>query len=248
VSGFYSWQGSLYPSGAPGVCYRAFIDVTTDQNESQGAGSALKCVPDRADRDPEQNHGWTICPIILDLDGDGFVTSGAEAPVSFFDTDYDGVREASGWLASASHDAFLWMDVNDNGSVDPGELFGSTMLMPNGVRAKNGFEVLKLYDRSEYGGNGDGVIDHHDQIWNALRLWIDANHDGLSDAHEISPIGKYQVTALELYDVPMHETDAAGNMMMLVSEYRRRIVGDGTKQIEVERQLADIAFKPATAP
>jgi len=201
-----------------------------------------------ASRDPQQDHGWTICPIILDLDGDGFVTSGAESPVSFFDTDYDGVREPSGWTAAGANDAFLWMDVNDNGSVDPGELFGSTMLMPNGVRAKNGFEVLTMYDQPAYGGNNDGVIDRHDAIWDRLKLWIDSDHDGVSNAHEISPVGKYQITALELYAEHLHTTDPAGNMMMLASEYRRRIVGGGTQQTEVERPLADIAFKPAQWP
>lgn len=206
----------------------------------------MACVP--SGRDPEQSHGWTICPIILDLDGDGFVASGAESPVSFFDTDYDGAREPSGWTAAGANDAFLWMDVNDNGSVDPGELFGSTMLMPNGVRAKNGFEVLTMYDQPAYGGNNDGVIDRHDAIWDRLKLWVDSDHDGVSNAHEISPVGKDQITALELYAEHLHTTDAAGNMMMLASEYRRRIVGGGTQQTEVERPLADIAFKPANWP
>src|SRR6185436_18010865 len=47
---------------------------------------------------PPEQHGYEICPIILDLDGDGFETTGPESPVAFFDTNYDGIRELSGWI------------------------------------------------------------------------------------------------------------------------------------------------------
>jgi len=193
---------------------------------------------------PPTPHGYEICPIILDLDGDGFATSGAEAAVSFFDTNYDGVREPSGWIAAGANDAFLWMDVNGNGEVDPGELFGSTMLLPDGTRAKNGFEALAMYDRPENGGQEDGVIDRHDAIWEHLLLWIDRDHDGRSNPHEIEPVGKEQILSLSLNPTHTHQIDSHGNALMLLKTYRRRIVGEGSRTQEVERALADIAFIP----
>jgi hypothetical protein len=218
--------------------------VTTDGGHSQGAGSQQECTPGpAADKDPYEGHGVEICPLILDLDGDGILTSGTDSPVRFFDIDYDGVREPSAWTAAGANDAFLWMDVNGSGSVDPGELFGSTMLMANGERAKNGFQALAFYDLPQYGGNGDGEIDRHDEIWERLRLWFDRNHDGLSDAHEIAPLGKYQIEALDLETTHVHSTDAAGNMVMITGYYDRRLVGQGAKPTVVERQLTDIAFR-----
>ena len=42
--------------------------------------------------------------------------------------------------------------------------------------------VYQIYPRSFCDSNGDGVIDAHDTVFNQLRVWIDANHDGVTDA------------------------------------------------------------------
>src|SRR4029079_7828347 len=104
-----------------------------------------------------------------------------------------------------------------------------------------GFEVLAMYDQPQNGGNGDGEIDRRDAIWERLRLWVDANHDGGSSAHEIAPLGKYQILSLDLDTTRVHSTDAAGNMVMITGYYERRLVGQ-TGHAEVERALTDIAF------
>lgn len=103
-------------------------------------------------------------PIILDLDGDGVIgTLGLGAGV-YFDHAADGFAERTGWVAPG--DGLLVWDRNANGIIDSGrELFGSETLLPNGLKAVNGFEVLKTLD-----ANDDGVIDVNDPVYAQLRV------------------------------------------------------------------------------
>lgn len=179
-----------------------------------------------------------LCPLILDLNGDGIATSGLIDPVYFWDFNADGVADPSGWLARDTDDAFLWIDLNDDHQTEQDELFGSAMLKPDGSPFANGFQALAQYDSPSLGGNADGAIDANDGVWDDLRLWIDRNHDGASQAAEISPLPRERVVHLGLQRVHDHSVDPAGNSLMLLGNYTYRTQGNDT----VDRLLADIAF------
>ncbi len=94
----------------------------------------------------------TASPIILDLDGDGIETYGAEGQV-LFDHDGDGDKHGSGWVKS--DDGLLVLDRNGNGTIDSGrELFGENTLSADGSEAKDGFEAMQDAD-----SNADGKLD-----------------------------------------------------------------------------------------
>lgn len=179
-----------------------------------------------------------LCPLVLDLRGDGFATTGMSDPVYFWDMDGDGTAEPSGWSAGGSDDAFLWLDLNDDHFVRPDELFGSAMLQNDGTTYRNGFQALATYDTAAYGGNDDGVIDETDAVWGDLRLWIDINHDAVSQPTEISPLPRHRIVRLGLDRAHDHAVDAAGNSLMLRGTYARRLHGQETE----ERALVDISF------
>jgi len=188
----------------------------TTPTEQNGGGGSI---------DPNQNNctGPDACsPLVLDLAGDGIATSGSDDPVSF-DLTGDGVPETITWLARGSDDAFLWIDIDNDHRVDNGrELFGVGTLLPSGETAGDGFVALQAYDRLENGGNGDGVISVADHIWGRLRLWVDGNHDAVSDPTEIAPLQGSQVISLSLTYVRDEVPDANGNLHLLRGMYMRR--------------------------
>jgi hypothetical protein len=107
-----------------------------------------------------------------------------------FDVNGDGRHEQSAWTAPEERQAFLVLDRNGNGVVDSAaELFGNFTRLASGERAANGFEALvELEDAS---GVGNGVIDAADPVYHQLQLWVDANHNGVSEPNELSGLGSH---------------------------------------------------------
>ncbi|MDN4146078.1 calcium-binding protein [Pseudomonas tohonis] len=120
----------------------------------------------------------TASPMVLDLDGDGIETYGAEGQ-TLFDHDGDGNKHGSGWVKP--DDGLLVLDRNHNGSIDNGhELFGENTLLADGTKAKDGFAAMQAVD-----GNADGKLDANDAVWGDLRVWRDLNGDGISQSGEL---------------------------------------------------------------
>jgi len=170
----------------------------------------------------------TMEPLILDLDGNGILTTSKMRNPVWFDLDGNGALDLTAWTAPGEDDAFLYVDWNGNATIDGGrELFGDVTIMPNGVRARNGFEALSAYDHPSNGGNDDNSITRADRIWSRLRLWVDRNHDGVVTNDENTTLGGAGVveiplafrvmTAVDDYGVDIH-----GNQHFLQGEYSRR--------------------------
>jgi hypothetical protein len=137
------------------------------------------------------------------------------------------------------------MDLNGNGDADSGELFGAGMPLPTGGFARNGFQALAVYDASAYGGDGDGLITRADAVWDRLRLWVDANHDGRSDPRELSTPGANHIDNFDLAAVSMHRAYSNGNTLMFSSWYRAALHAPGAAPFSARRRLVDVSFIPA---
>ena len=155
-----------------------------------------------------------MCPLIIDLDNDGFSFGGPENIVAF-DLLLNGKPQRTQWVAPEQDDAFLVLDLNQNGVVDGGaEMFGTgTVILANGSYAVNGFEGLAQYDLKAQGGNGDGRITEADQVWKRLGLWLDANANGISEAYEVAPIESFLIEGLSLGSEEKQHYDQYGNWL-----------------------------------
>jgi hypothetical protein len=142
-------------------------------------------------------------PLVIDLAGDGVKM---QAPKVRFDINGDGDLEETGWLDDAGA-GFVAYDKNGNGKIDDAhELFGNNTLGPDGKKAANGFLALAKHD-----ANADGVIDAQDSIYVDLKIWIDLDRDGDTDAGEMQSLSDAGVTSISVSYRNMYERDSHGN-------------------------------------
>ncbi len=164
------------------------------------------------------------CPIVLDLGRHGWKFTSAQMGV-LFDINGDGHRDPIAWTDPEAEDGFLVWDRNLNGIIDSGlELFGDSTVQPPS-NTPNGFLALAVLDQVNYGGNGDGMISNQDELWNALQIWVDRNHNGRSESSELASLGSYGVVGIDLAFHESRRTDQYGNAL----RYRSRVwLEDGT--------------------
>lgn len=155
-------------------------------------------------------HSGVTSPIIIDISGEGFhLTSAAEGVK--FDFFGNGNQLQLGWTAASSKNAFLVLDRNQNGKIDnASEMFGNLTPQPKS-HDPNGYAALAVFDDPASGGNGDGVIDAKDNVFSLLRLWIDANHDGISQPEELHTLPSLGVYSLNVKYKESRYTDEFGN-------------------------------------
>lgn len=206
--------------GAADHCYAATaVGHSNDFNLHKRNQKGPVCMPDPPERPevPEEN-----CPVVLDLDLDGFHLSGPD-PAVHFDIDADGAPDRIAWTRAADDDAFLCLDRNRNGAIDDGtELFGWATPLLSGQRARIGYRALADLDRTELGGDGNGKIDAGDAAFHRLCVWNDRNRNGASDPDEIRSAAEAGLVSLDYAYRTTGQRDVFGNLFRYVSRAEMR--------------------------
>lgn len=154
--------------------------------------------------------GTSMSPIVIDVDHSGFSMTDAAGGV-VFNMLNDGVPLQISWTSAGSTNAFLVLDRNGNGTIDNGqELFGDLTPQPP-AKHQNGFLALAEYDKTQNGGNHDGVINKEDAIFASLRLWQDRNHNGVSEASELHTLKDLGLKSIDLDYEESRRVDQYGN-------------------------------------
>jgi hypothetical protein len=134
-------------------------------------------------------------PLVLAFDGERVEFTRAAGAFDVMglamSVDTDWVSAATPWLA---------VDLDGDGAIDDGrELFGSMTQLPDGSRARNGFQALAALD-----ADGDGRVTSSDPAFSRLLVWTDANQDRRSSSGELRSADAAGLVAIDLAyrDVP----------------------------------------------
>lgn len=151
-------------------------------------------------------------PILIDLGGNQIRLSNLADSVVF---DING-SDKGVWVAWPvdADDGFLFLDRNGNAAVDDGaELFGNTTLLADGSVAEHGYAALRELD-----ANHDGVVDSADPQFGDLRLWSDANRNGISEAAELVSLLNAGIVQLSTDARASNRRDRHGNRFRFRAE------------------------------
>jgi hypothetical protein len=252
----YTWSKTV-PSTAGGTYNQLFFQALDNQMSGgsspcvpiNGATNFVQCLAQACQTAPPHctkiqtctdGNVWdnTLCacvqggsPILLDIDGKGFNLTSADSGV-MFDISGTGHPIQMGWTAPGSDNAFLCLPDSDGRCDDGKDLFGNFTPQPPSD-TPNGFAALAVYDT-----NHDGVIDARDAIFSSLRLWIDANHDGVSQPEELHTLTALGVNSISLTYKASEKTDQYGN----VFRYRAKVNPDAPDASRVDRTAYDVFF------
>ncbi len=144
---------------------------------------------------------FTVPPLVLDLNGDGFAWNSTGIG---FDSNSDGTLERSAWVSA--DDAIVVLDRNGNGTIDNGT---EISFLNDTFGAQTDLEGFVAYDT-----NGDGIFDINDAQFNDFRLWQDANQNGVSEAGELQSFADADIQSLDLTPVAHDGSYSASGILV----------------------------------
>ena len=165
-------------------------------------------------------------PLIIDLGKKGIELCTIKDGV-YFDLDCNGFAEKTAWIGK--EDGFLALDRNGNGIIDNGEeLFGNQVILSDGTVSSSGFEALAELDT-----NSDGIIDCNDLKFYDLVVWIDANHNGRTNAEELHSLTELNISSISLNNIEKSIIDDMTGTRIAKTSDVRISNGASTSTVEI---------------
>ncbi len=148
-------------------------------------------------KDDKEFPGLESKPVLLDLNGDGFINlESTSDSLASFDFNGDGRRERSSWIGANTstgvvEDGFLVADLNNDGDIQGAELALAQLTDDPGDTDLGGLA-------SRFDSNGDRIIDQADQDFGQLRVWRDGNADGVVDNGELATLESSGISSVDV--------------------------------------------------
>ncbi len=169
-------------------------------------------------------------PLVLDM-GSGIQTTNLTGGV-FFDGQNNGFAENTAWVGVST--GILVNDPTDAPITNGSQMFGTSTSLSGGGYAVDGFAALADLD-----SNHDGVINSSDTAWSGLRVWVDANGDGVTESGELETMSAAGIASISLTTTNTDTTDGNGNYIGKTATYSP--IGGGTREIADESLQTDPA-------
>ena len=171
-----------------------------------------------------------LAPIILDLDGDGVEMVARGKSKASFDMDGDGSQDDTGWVGKG--DGFLVIDRDNNGLITGAAELSFLSEKPG---ARSDLDALSALD-----SNRDRKLDATDLRFGELKVWVDSNRNGFTDAGELRTLQELNIASIDLAASATEQTVKPGaNILLATGSFT---LNDGTV-----RSLGDaaLAFRPS---
>ncbi|MET1111292.1 MAG: putative Ig domain-containing protein, partial [Allosphingosinicella sp.] len=171
-----------------------------------------------------------LAPIILDLDGDGIEMVARDKSKARFDMDGDGSQDDTGWIGKG--DGFLVIDRDNDGLITGAAELSFLTEKPG---ARSDLEALAALD-----SNRDRKLDATDLRFGELKVWVDANRNGFTDAGELRTLQSLNIASIDLAGSATQQSVKPGqNILLATGSFT---LADGTV-----RSLGDaaLAFRPS---
>lgn len=195
--------GNATLTGNPQLCGTPYNTVSPTSQTSNP--SRCYCNPG----DPSCK--WTS-PVVIDPTGEGFFMTDLANGVLFKKGPASASQQMA-WTDPAHHTAFL-VRPNPDGTVTSVSMnmFGNVSPQPQSAEP-NGYAALAYWASQE----GCGDLKKLDAqacpaVWNALRLWHDANQNGVADTGELLTMQDAGIYGISLNDHEDRYVDQYGNL------------------------------------
>lgn len=218
------------------IATAASLALTTDQlsvliqigiGVTYGGGALASYIENNyAGKYVVQSNGLIIggAPIVLDLTGGGLNLVSLKDSAARFDIAGTGERLKTGWIGQGN--GLLAYDPDNTGKIDRFDQISFTNYLPG---AKTDLEGLTAFDE-----NHDGKLNAADSVWSKLKVWEDANGDGISDPGELHTLDEVGIASIGL--VSDHRLQLlSGNTVFGTTQFTRK---DGTTGLVGDVQFA----------
>ena len=126
--------------------------------------------------------------IVLDLDGNGVDLKHYKKNQATFDLNGDGAADDTGW--TSARDGFLVIDRDGDGLITEAAELNFAAEKDDAMSALEGLAKLD--------SNNDGKLDSSDARFGELRVWVDRNQNGATDAGELLTLSQAGLSSIKL--------------------------------------------------